>query len=732
MPKKWAFDNPSCGLYCLVFSLLLLTRVSHIFSEQIAGEQAMSQLLSSLEIAAYWDKKIYERFPLTYNHLLSGGYFSTHSARMSEAGMMGFGLAHVPPYFHWNVHIQPFSPLELSANYRIFRHYPDPALGHQGFGDYADRGANVKYALITPEESLYRFPGVAVGIDDFMGTKKFTNYYLVGTQVFKEWGLEVSCGWGTGIYTKGPSRGFFGGANWFPLWQCQNRWIQGVGLTAEIDPTNYNNDPHPFHLHSHIPLNIGARYTFGDLVELSASYIRGDALAVAGSLHYNWGKTEGFLPKIQDPLPYSSPIDREPLGCYRPTDAMIQEMYYTFNDQGFQLTKAWLERSPEGTHILWLSLFNGCYRQEHVARMRLQHILAALTPSNIDEIVVNIESYGLPCQSYVYNRHLLLEYVYHRISAYEFDLLTPRQEACSPSPRQIPLIFQKKGDLWRCKIYPRFETFWGNARGKFKYDIGLKGSVDGFLPYGWYYEFQASYTIFSSLNHLADRDFFYPSQLPNVATDYVRYRQEASLTWDMLYTQKSWNCGRGLYTRIAGGYFQVNYGGIAAELLWYPAYSNIALGIEGALVKKRRYSGFGVQSTLRFFKGKTPVFRSYNTLEQYFLNLYLDFPSLCCFTKISVGQFLARDKGCRLEATRYFNNGVRLTGWVTLTNAFDIIHGKKYYDRGVALEIPFDFFFQRSSRRVWNYALAAWLRDAGYATSTGRTLFEVINRERRW
>ncbi len=60
------------------------------------------------------------------------------------------------------------------------------------------------------------------------------------------------------------------------------------------------------------------------------------------------------------------------------------------------------------------------------------------------------------------------------------------------------------------------------------------------------------------------------------------------------------------------------------------------------------------------------------------------------------------------------------------------MHGDNYFDRGIALEIPFDLFFRRSSRRVWNSAMASWLRDAGYMTTTGIPLFETINRERRF
>lgn len=702
-----------------------------LLASPVRGGQTIDELFQALETAAYWDKKLYERFPVTFNHILSTGYLTTHSARMTAGGALGFGVAHIPPYQNWNVRVEPFSHLELSVNYRIFKGCKDELLAPFGFGDYADRGANVKLSVFTPEESLYHFPGLAVGIDDFMGSKKFTTYYIVATQVMKDWGLEMSAGWGTGQYTRGPSCGFFGGFNWFPLWNCSNRWTKGLGFTAELDPTCYAANPHPNGRHSHSPINVGAKYTFSDLVELSCGWMRGSVFAASGSLHCNFGALEGFLPKLSDPPLYTAPIDTEPLGCYRPQNLMAQELNYALEGQGFELTHAWLETGPDGQTRLWLMLMNETYRLEHVVRIRLQNLLASLLPENIADVTVIVESFGLPCQQYVYNRELLLRYAYHYIGEYEFDILTARENA-RPPPPNAELIFQQRYELWRSRIAPRFETFFGNAKGKFKYDLGVKLSLEGFLPYNWFYESQVSYTALSTLKNIADFDYIHPSQLPNVATDYVRYRQQSAFTWDMLYLQKSWNFCNGYFGRLAGGYFQVNYAGVAGELLWYPADSCIAIGLEGAVVRKRNYAGLGFQSKLREFDGREPIYIPYTTLQQYFLDLYLDFPGLGFFTKISAGQFLAGDFGAAVEATRYFANGFRLTGWMTFTNAGDVIHGERYFNRGVALEIPFDFFYKCSSRKVWNYAMAAWLRDAGYFITTGKSLFYTLNRERRW
>lgn len=694
---------------------------------------ANEELLRALEIADYWDRKDCERFPTTFNHILSTGYFTTHSARMTEDGNVAVGVATIPPYLHWNARIQPFSFLELSANYRIFRGFEDPNLGVYGFGDYADRGANFKVALVTPEQSRYRLPGLAFGIDDFMGSKKFLTYYLVGTHVCPDYGFEVSLGWGAGRYTHGPSRGFFGGFNWFPWIQWENRWTKGFCLSAELDPTNYSDpdrEPHPKGRETHSLVNYGIKYKLFEIIELSASHCCGDRFAFAGSLQYNWGRMEGFLPKIDDPLPYTNPVNREPLGCYRPEEVMMQSLQSAFKNQGFQITKAWMEDNT-GKTSLWICVINRCYRQECLVRKHIEYLLAALIPSNIDEIVVLIESYGVVCQKYVYRRDFLLMYRDHCMSPFEFYTLSPRENVSFPDACFSRKIFNRRNTLCRFRPSPRFENFLGCATGKYKYDLGVQGTFEGFLPYDLYYEFQLSRTLASSIRGLCDVDLFSPSQLPIVATDYIRYRQTRALSWDMLYLQKSHSFGSGFFGRIAGGYFQVNYGGLAGELLWYPADRYLAIGLEGALVKKRRYNGLGFQSKLRQMEGFTPHFFHYDFLAQYFLSFYFDFPDLRVFTKISVGQFLARDIGGRFEVTRYFDNGIRLTGWMTATNGNDIVHGERYFDRGITVEMPFDLFYKCSSRRVWNYGMAAWLRDAGYVTTTGKPLFDIINRERR-
>lgn len=279
--------------YFLRFLLILCPLVLY-------AQTDFAALMRDLETARHFDKKLEERFPVTYSNILSTGYFTTPSARMTPEGSIGLGVADVPPYLNWNARVQPIPRVELSVNYRVFRGVEDSGLSPFGFGDYADRGANFKIGLLTPEESLYQLPGFAFGIEDFMGSKKFTTYFFVGTQVWRQIGLETSLGWGAGRYTLGPSRGVFGGISWFPWWESNNKWKRGLGLCAEYDPVDYTNperEPNPHGRSTSSPVNFGAKYTYGDLLGISIGQVRGEELTISSELNYNWGKTEGFFPK---------------------------------------------------------------------------------------------------------------------------------------------------------------------------------------------------------------------------------------------------------------------------------------------------------------------------------------------------------------------------------------------------------------------------------------------------
>jgi hypothetical protein len=712
--------------FFLIFTFSLLIGSQKIMAiEGLYCEQ--SNLMRDLMIVEYWNDYLRQRLPVTYNHYLQGGYIIMPSARMGAEGEIGFGYSYVTPYISYNLRAQLLDRLEVSGNYRIFKGVEDPILSPMGFGDFSDKGANLKFCLFSPEDSHYKLPGVAFGMDDFLGTRAFKAYYIVLTKVFLEQNMEISLGYGTHRI-----RGFFGGATWFPFRCHESDYLKGLSFTLEYDATPYEDsdiEKHPDGRVKKTPLNIGVKYRLWDSIDLSLSYIRGDAFAFSISGYFNLGETKGIIPKVNDCLPYQAPVNTEEIGgCLRPEEAMVQDFVYAFAEHGLEIVEMWMTWDCRRT--LRLKIYNLVYREECRMREQLEALLAALTPDNVDRVIVILEGLAFPIQEYRYDRNTLRLYQDGQIGRYQLEILSPLAEVSNFRLAQSTLLFKRTKPLWGVELLPKTHTLFGSAKGKFKYAVGLTLAMEGFLYYDIYYTLRLGYFVASNLYDISDVDRLNPSQVINVRSDIINYFKQKSITIDEAYMQKINNWGRGWYTRVSVGLFEQEYGGLAGECLYYPVYSSWAIGLEGAVLRKRNPEGIGFSDEVRKLEGFVPVYVPFFG-SQYFLNLYYDWPGPGLEFKISIGKFLANDQGVRYEVSRYFPSGLRLTFWYTRTNGHDKINGETYYDKGVSFSMPLDIFYPQSSRTRWGYGMSAWLRDVGVKAYTGPELFYLIDDQRQ-
>jgi hypothetical protein len=696
-------------------------------SQILAQEQ--EDLLNDLMIVDYWNRKQNERLPVTYNQLLLGGYINMPSARMGTDGEMGIGYSYVPPYINYNLRLQFHSRLEISGNYRIFKGVDDPILSSMGFGDLSDKGANVKIALFLPEDSGYRLPGISLGYEDFMGTQNFKAQYVVLSQVLLNYDMEISLGFG-----KHRIKGFFGGINWMPFWRSSCSYLQGLSFTAEYDATPYGDEKIELHPKGRIrksPVNFGFKYRLWNQLDLSLNYVRGHALSFSVSGYYNFGNTEGLLPKIDNALLYQAPVNNEPLGIMRPEGVLVQDLVYPFEEQGFDILRIWLEYDQEINKILRIRIVNNNYRSENEVRERLNHLIIKLIPEDIDDVIVTIESEGFPIQEYLFRMKFVRLFQQEEICLYEMNLMNILREVTYPNRCSSSLLFAQNRDRWNLELYPKTLTFFGSSLGKFKYALGLHLGLNGFLYDDLYYSLLFGYIFVSDLHNLKGIDRLNPSQIINVRTDIIKYYQQPGITIDEAYLQKNWNIGKGWYSRVAGGLFEEEYGGIAGEVLYFPVNKCWAIGGEAAFLGKRTYKGLGFTNKVRKLKGFVPTWRKFYG-KQYFLDFYYNWYDCELDFKIKVGKFLANDYGARFELTRYFSSGLRVTVWYTHTNAHDQINGKNYHDKGVAFSLPLDIFYTHSERSRFGYGMSAWLRDVGVIACTGDGLYNLINEQREY
>lgn len=722
----------SCLSKLVVFSLCFC--VSNAFAaapypkdEDLFSSEEDVPLFRDLEMVKKIDRSIHDELPVFYNYSMVGGYFNMPSARMAQVGELATGAAIVHPYNIYGVNFQMFDRLEFSLNYRVYKGIVEHNFGHEGFGDDAERIGNVKIGLLTPKDGFPFLPQISVGADDFIGTKRFNAKYVLATKEFIDWNLECTVGWG-----KGRIKGFFGGAAWSPFRHFQVPIIKDLSFLAEYDAINYKK-----HLHEHPSgrkvksrINGGVAFVGWETLQFSVSSVRGTEVAASASLRYPIGSSQGLFPKVDNPIPYHSPVDTEPLGVVRTETDFSQELAYALSDQGLDLYNAFLFYDEEGNKKLWLKIVNNRYREEKTVRDRIQHVLSALVPSDVKMIIVVVEADALPCQSYYYRTEDLLRWRKGIIGDFELETISPMREVdAQPGEYDAVQIFQRHKPIWTFTIRPRLLTFFGSTSGKFKYNVSAIASPEGYIFNQVYYKLQLGYSIKTSMQGLGGPDRANPSRLLIVRTDSLKYFQTNSLSMEQAFMQRGWNLGKGWFYRLALGYFEAAYGGGATELLYYPVNSNWAVGAEFAAVLKRHYHGVKFRrNTLQLRDGryvKVPFVGI-----QYFLDFYYDFKPLNMDLLISAGQFLAKDKGARIDVGRYFKSGLRFSLWCTFTNGHDKVNGHTYFDKGFSFMIPLDMFLKQSSRNYIGYAMAAWLRDVGARAETGKKLYWTLEEER--
>jgi hypothetical protein len=712
----------------LSYLILFCAPIFPIWSDDIFYNDTTYQLYHDLETVEKVDKKINDDLVIISNYMMQGGYFTMPSARMAKNGDFGLAGAYVPPYRILSASFQYFSRIELSANYWIFHGIYEGNFGHEGFGYDAERISNIKIALLKKDDGLDFVPEIAVGMNDFLGTKRFQSKYIVATKTFTDYLFEISIGYGTGRI-----KGFFGGIGWSPFHKLSSPFKE-LTFIAEYDANNYK---HHYHEHYasrkvNFPINVGFQYKIYDTLRISASSIRGDDFAASFSFNYNFGETKGLFSKYLDTLLYTTPKNSAPIGQDRKTEEFAQELAYAFRAQGFDLYEIFLRLDDNNRKQLWMKIVNIKYRTEPSLRERIEHVLQSLLPSDIHSVEVVIESETLACQEYLFLQEDLKKHEAGKINDYELTLLSPLKEASStPSSFDASLIYKRKRKVWTATIMPALHTYFGSTKGKLKYDAGFLAGLSGYVFSDIFYSIQASYIVLSNNKDVGDKDRYSPSQMLNVRTDIVRYYQANTFHIEEAYLQKCFNLSNGWYASLSAGYYEVALAGFNFELLYFPVSANWAIGCEAAPIWKRDYRGIGIAHTIRKLHGITPEYVHYKVLYQYFLNLYYCFDPLSLEIKISAGQFLARDKGVRFDLTRHFNSGLDVGFWVTLTNGRDTIGGRSYFDKGFFLSIPFDFFLAKSSKTRINYAMSAWLRDMGAKVNGGRALYPLIYDERR-
>lgn len=585
-----------------------------------------------------------------------------------------------------------------------------------------DRSFSLQY-LIAPETD--RFPALAVGLNDFLGTGLYSSEYIVATRSLGErFRISAGIGWGrlAGVgsfdnplalfgeqWETRPGRdGGFGGevesGQWFrgPAalfggveWRLHDDWT----LVAEYSSDAYPNEA-PYVFDRRSPLNFGLRYRIDDNWTLGAQYLYGSELGVQLTWAINPADPP-FPTGLETAPPLVRGVDAAAAASWGTGDQALARMQARSRPalaaQGLTLHGLTVAGSTARVEIV-----NDSYPAAAQAIGRAARVLTGTLPAGIATFDIVLVEAGLPVTQATIRRADLEDQEFAFDGAWGMQARSPLAD---PGPGTDPLP----------DLYPRLT--WDIAPylapALFDPDAPIRADVGVDLSAAWE---PAPGLVFSGIirqpliGNLDESTRESTSVLPHVRSDAWLYDKAdtriARLTgaW---YARPA----ESLYSRVTAGLLEPMFGGVSAELLWYPQDSRLAFGAEIAHVVQRDYDqGF--------------EFLDYEVTTGH-LSAYWDMGS-GYQAQLDVGRYLAGDWGATFALDREFGNGWSVGAFATLTDVPFDDFGEGSFDKGIRVTVPISWINGQPTRDETTYTIRPVLRDGGAQLDVDGRLYETI------
>jgi hypothetical protein len=662
--------------------------------------------------------------PLTTNDWGGIGLLQTPTARMASEGNMAFTLSRGAPYTQLNFSLQPFDWAELNYRYSSVsgvNYGPQALSGNQS---YKDKSIDLKLTVL--KESQY-LPEVAVGARDAVGTGLFSGEYVVANKRYGSFDWSVGVGWGSlgnrgtlgaplsFVSKKFNTRNVFagqGGQVSFNFFRGPAAPFGGVQwhtpydnliLKAELDGNNYQYAGQFAIAQPKSPLNVGAVYRYSPNVDLTLSLQRGSAVALGLSFHMDLPKLS--TPKLEDPaLPRFSPT--------RPTSTEPASWPNTAKDLSAQTGWQVSEILQVGnTMRVEFENSNAVYWRDMLDRATA--LLHHVAPASINEFHFVHSARGTALVTHTVDRSqwvktksqplLPSEVIAQDTKAPIFTAKQPEKPASNASSvyQAGPLRLTNSLDL-------SYKQSLGGPDGFLLFQAGLEAKSELKLAPSTWLSSTVNLRVIDNYN-----DFKYtaPSNLPRVRTFAREYATSSRLTLPHLQLTHTGQLDRDQYFSVYSGYLESMFAGFGAEWLYRPLRSPFAFGVDINAVKQR---DFEQRLTLRDYSAVTGHATAY---------IHTGWNDV--LARISVGQYLAKDKGITVDLSRKFSNDVAIGAYATKTNVSSAQFGEGSFDKGIYFSIPFSALFPRSSADVGYFVYNPLIRDGGAKLNRAHQLYDL-------
>tara|TARA_B100001142_G_C14345831_1_gene659918 strand:+ start:219 stop:2435 length:2217 start_codon:yes stop_codon:yes gene_type:complete len=672
--------------------------------------------------------------PSTYGGI---GIIQTPTARMSDDGVLAFGISSESPFNRLYSRMQFFPWMEIVLRYTEGKHKPYYPGNPQ---TWKDKGLDIKFNLLDEGKII---PEISLGLVDLGGTGAFSSEYLVASKKYKDLDFTIGMGFGglagsnnfknpvgiifdsynqrgggtklggtvsLGNFFSGPKASLFGGIEY-------KTSLDNLTLKLEYDSSDYSENEgrkknffrefdEIFKVDSRInaALNYKIKMSERDMVDLSLGYVRGNTIFANISVHSN--------------LNFKG-TDKARIGPekIRNTNLGVNSFHQLDNNrQNFLINRIIKEMANNGfvTHNI---IFSGDELAAEVSQGRFLE-----TSKYIDLAARILANNSLPNIKTVTVINIDLGIETFRASVNRSDLVNAVSRGPLP---EILVQFDRnqnfdKNVLVRENeyLYPHF--YW-QAKPK------LSGTLQHQIQfYFWQLEadIHTEYSIRKGLyfttdigisvaNNFDDYIWHYPDgELYHVRQDRRLYLTEGKSGIRRMALDNIFSINRNIKAKFSIGYLEWMFGGAGGEILYIPDTRNWGIGAELFWVKQRDFD-------------QKFSFRDYDTVTG-FLNFYYDLPFYDLRFKASAGRFLAEDKGFELDISRRFESGARIGAKTALTDCDAQCVGEGSFNKWIYFELPMDLFYiNRTTRDVAGYEWSPLTKDAGQKVAKGGSLYEL-------
>ncbi|UQY43840.1 YjbH domain-containing protein [Mixta hanseatica] len=651
------------------------------------------------------------------------GLMQVPTARMAKEGEFSLNYRNNDQYRFYSASLMLFPWLETTVRYTDVRtRLYSRVEGFSGDQSYKDKAFDLKLRLW---QEGYWLPEVAVGTRDLGGTGLFDSEYLVATKAWGPLDFTLGIGWGylgnsgninnpfcsyddkfchrrSGFGSAGSVNGdelFKGPASIFGGIEYQTPW-QPLRLKLEYEGNDYQGD-YAGKLEQRSKVNVGAIYRLTDWADINASYERGNTFTFGFTLRSNFNALSTHHLDSSRPGYHPQP-QPETLQHTAVANQLTQLKYNAGLDAPNLQVKG---------RTLYVTGEQVKYRDTQEGVDRANVILMNDLPENIDTLRVTQTRYNLPQVTTETKVSSLRQQLEGYPLGHEQPLAQRRINPVDPGKTEQGYYIEK--GRFSYGISPVLNQSVGGPESFYMYQAGINANADYWLTQ----HLLVGGGVFANLANNYDK-FNYDgrpidSSLPRVRT-HIRDYVENNVYVNNLQANWFHYLGNGFYGQMYGGYLETMYGGVGAEVLYRPLDSSWAVGVDANYVKQRDWDNM-----MKFTNYKAPTGHLTAYWQPWFMNNVL--------VKMSVGEYLAKDKGGTIDVSKRFDSGVTVGAYATLTNVSGDEYGEGDFTKGFYISVPMDLFTVTHNRGRAQVNWTPLTRDGGQMLGRKYQLYDMTS-----